>query len=104
MHKKMLNKINIYHQIIQYFNYLLIQFIIIKTNKMIRKSNILCIHINFNQKIENFTKIHVPKKIIDNKKKRDLNLAFLTYLYFLLTLTLLFLVFYLSLLFACFAL
>jgi len=69
MYKKTLNKINIYHQITQYFNYLLIQFIIIKTNKMIRKTNILCIHINFNQKIENFIKIHVPKKIIDNKKK-----------------------------------
>ena len=81
MYKKTLNKINIYHQIIQYFNYLLIQFIIIKTNKMTRKTNILCIHINFNQKTENFTKIHMPKKIIDNKKKRDLNLAFLTYLY-----------------------
>lgn len=82
MYKKTLNKINIYHQIIQYFNYLLIQFIIIKTNKMIRKTNILCIHINFNEKIENFTKIHVPKKIIDNKKKRDLNLAFFNILIF----------------------
>jgi len=71
---------------------------------MRRKNNILCIHINFNQKIENFTKIHMLKKNIDNKKKRGENLAFLTYLYFLLTLTLLFLVVYLSLLFACFAL
>jgi len=78
MYKKTLNKINIYHQIIQYFNYLLIRFIKIKTNKMRRKTNILCIHINFNQKTEKFIKIHILKKIIDNKKKRDLILAFLT--------------------------
>lgn len=79
MHKKTLNKIDIYHSFVQYFNYLSIQFIRIKPKKSTRKTNILCIHINFSQKNEKFIKIHIWKKIFDNKKKRDLNLAFLTY-------------------------
>jgi hypothetical protein len=33
MYKKTLNKINIYHHFRQYFNYLLIEFIKIKTKK-----------------------------------------------------------------------
>ncbi|EJG01591.1 hypothetical protein FF52_11043 [Flavobacterium sp. F52] len=78
----MLNKIDIYHTFAQYFNYSLIHFIKIKTNKTYRKISLLCIHIIFYQKTEKFTKIHVSKKIFDNKKKRDLNLAFLTYLIF----------------------
>jgi len=47
MHKKTLNKIDIFHQFVQYFNYLLIEFIKIKTKKYKRKINILCIHIFF---------------------------------------------------------
>ena len=43
----------------------------IKTKKMKRKTNILCIHINFTQKTENFIKIHMLKKIIDNKKNNQ---------------------------------
>lgn len=78
----MLNKIDIYHCFIQYFNYSLIHFIKIKTKKTYRKTSLLCIHINFYQKTEKFIKIHMLKKIFDNKKKRDLNLAFLTYLIF----------------------
>lgn len=61
----MLNKFNIYHIYLQYFNYSLIEFIKIKTNKTRRKTNVLCIHINFYQKTENFTKIHAHKKIIN---------------------------------------
>lgn len=82
MHKKTLNKIDIFHQFVQYFNYSSIQFIKIKTKKYKRKINILCIHIIFYQIFENFIKIHIQKKISDNKKKRDLNLAILTFLNF----------------------
>lgn len=57
-------------------------FIKIKSKKTTRKSHLLCIHTIFDKKNEKFTKIQVLKKKFDNKKKRDLNLAFLTYLYF----------------------
>ncbi len=68
MHKKTLNKTNNHHRFLQYINYLLIEFIKIKTKKSRRKTKILCIHINFCQKNENFIKIHMHKKIIDNIK------------------------------------
>ena len=71
--------IDFFNLVIEIDNYLLWNFIKIKTNKTCRKISLLCIHINFYQKTEKFTKIHVFKKIFDYKKKRDLNLAFLTY-------------------------
>ena len=74
----MLNKINILHVFSHYFNYSAIAFIKLKSNNKATKPKILCIHIIFNKKIEDLIKIYLQEKKFDNKKKRDLNLAFLT--------------------------
>jgi hypothetical protein len=79
MYKKTLNKIHIYHVFKRYFNYSSIDFIKLKSNIKPSTVQLLCIHIIFEGKIADLLKIQGQEKKSDNKKKRDRNLAFLTF-------------------------
>lgn len=78
----MLKKINIQHNFSTYFNYSPISFLKLKSKNKLLETKILCIHIILCKKIEDLIKIQEEEKKFDNKKKRDLNLAFLTLLIF----------------------
>lgn len=78
----MLKKINILYKIRYNFNYLIISFLKLKSKNKVPETKILCIHIFFCKKNEDLIKIQQEEKKFDNKKKRDLNLAFLTFMYF----------------------
>lgn len=54
-------------------------FIKLKSNNKPYAKQLLCTHIIFEGKITDLLKIHRSEKKSDNKKKRDLNLAFLTF-------------------------
>lgn len=82
INKKMLKKINILYKFSYNFNYSAIRFLKLKSNIKVIKPKILCIHIIFNKKSEDLIKIKHKEKKYSNKKKRDINLAFLTYKYF----------------------
>jgi hypothetical protein len=79
INKKMLKKINILYKFCHNFNYSSISFIKLKPNIKVLKPKLLCIHIIFKQKNKDLIKIQYKEKKYDNKKKRDVNLAFLTF-------------------------
>jgi hypothetical protein len=78
----MLKKINILYKISYNFNYSSISFLKLKSKNKVSETKILCIHIFFCKKNEDLIKIRQEEKKFGNKKKRDLNLAFLTLLIF----------------------
>lgn len=79
----MLKKINILYKISYNFNYSSISFLKLKSKNKVPETKILCIHIFYCKKNEDLIKIHQEEKKFDNKKKRDRNLAFLTFICFI---------------------